>query len=99
MDRGRGIGVTHQESRGPSMLVDVLLPQWGMGMTEGFIVSWLKSEGDSVEAGEPLAEVEAAKTTAEVEAPTSGVLHRIVVGVDESADVRSVIAVIDDGAK
>jgi pyruvate/2-oxoglutarate dehydrogenase complex dihydrolipoamide acyltransferase (E2) component len=78
------------------MLVDVLLPQWGMGMTEGFIVSWFKAEGDAVEEGESLVEVEAAKTTSEVQAPTSGVLHKIVAAVDETVEVRSVIAVIDD---
>jgi pyruvate/2-oxoglutarate dehydrogenase complex dihydrolipoamide acyltransferase (E2) component len=80
------------------MLVEVLLPQWGMGMTQGLIVSWLKGEGDNVEAGEPLVEVEAAKTAGDVEAPTSGVLHKILVEVDEMVEVRSVIAVIDDGS-
>lgn len=80
------------------MLVEVLLPQWGMGMTQGLIVSWLKGEGDTVDAGEPLVEVEAAKTTGDVEAPTSGVLHKILAKVDEVVEVRSVIAVIDDGS-
>jgi pyruvate/2-oxoglutarate dehydrogenase complex dihydrolipoamide acyltransferase (E2) component len=80
------------------MLVEVLLPQWGMGMTQGLIVSWLKGEGDNVEAGEPLVEVEAAKTAGDVEAPTSGVLHKILAEVDEMVEVRSVIAVIDDGS-
>jgi pyruvate/2-oxoglutarate dehydrogenase complex dihydrolipoamide acyltransferase (E2) component len=80
------------------MLVEVLLPQWGMGMTQGLIVSWLKGEGDNVEAGEPLVEVEAAKTAGDVEAPTSGVLHKIMAEVDEMVEVRSVIAVIDDGS-
>jgi pyruvate dehydrogenase E2 component (dihydrolipoamide acetyltransferase) len=80
------------------MLVEVLLPQWGMGMTQGLIVSWLKEEGDNVEAGEPLVEVEAAKTASDVEAPTSGVLHKILAEVDEMVEVRSVIAVIDDGS-
>jgi pyruvate/2-oxoglutarate dehydrogenase complex dihydrolipoamide acyltransferase (E2) component len=80
------------------MLVEVLLPQWGMGMTQGLIVSWLKEEGDNVEAGEPLVEVEAAKTAGDVEAPTSGVLHKILAEVDEMVEVRSVIAVIDDGS-
>jgi pyruvate dehydrogenase E2 component (dihydrolipoamide acetyltransferase) len=80
------------------MLVEVLLPQWGMGMTEGVIVNWFKGEGDTVEAGEPLVEVEAAKATSDVEAPTSGVLHKILAEVDETVEVRSVIAMIDDGS-
>ncbi len=41
--------------------VEVLLPQWGMGMSEGSIVSWLKKVGDQVAEDEPLAEIEAEK--------------------------------------
>ena len=41
--------------------VEVLLPQWGMGMSEGTITSWLKAVGDQVTEDEPLAEVEAEK--------------------------------------
>ena len=37
--------------------IDVLLPQWGMGMSEGAIVQWLKKVGDRVEVDEPLLEV------------------------------------------
>ena len=37
--------------------IEVLLPQWGMGMSEGAIVEWLKSVGDRVVEDEPLAEV------------------------------------------
>jgi pyruvate/2-oxoglutarate dehydrogenase complex dihydrolipoamide acyltransferase (E2) component len=43
------------------MRVEVLLPQWGMGMSEGSIIQWLKKVGDSVVEDEPLAEVEAEK--------------------------------------
>jgi pyruvate/2-oxoglutarate dehydrogenase complex dihydrolipoamide acyltransferase (E2) component len=78
------------------MLVEVLLPQWGMGMSQGLILRWLKDEGQDVEAGEPIVEVEAEKTSANVEAPTSGVLHKILAEVDEVVEVRSVLAVIDD---
>ena len=37
--------------------IKVLLPQWGMGMSEGTIVKWLKAVGDTVAEDEPLAEV------------------------------------------
>lgn len=43
--------------------IKVLLPQWGMGMSEGKIVKWLKAVGDTVAEDEPLAEIEAEKTT------------------------------------
>ena len=40
------------------MPTEILLPQWGMEMQDGTIVKWLKKEGDTIEAGEPLVEVE-----------------------------------------
>jgi pyruvate/2-oxoglutarate dehydrogenase complex dihydrolipoamide acyltransferase (E2) component len=48
------------------MRIEVLLPQWGMGMSEGTIVNWLKAVGESVNEDEPLAEVEAEKVTEEL---------------------------------
>ena len=75
--------------------IKVLLPQFGMGMQEGEIVRWLKQVGERVEAGEPLVEIEAAKTTVEVPAPGTGTLTQIVVPEGESADVRSHIATIE----
>ncbi len=72
----------------------VLLPQFGMGMQDAEIVRWLKAVGEQVEAGEPLVEVEAAKTTVEVPSPGSGTLTEILVGEGESADVRAHIATI-----
>ena len=51
------------------MAVAVKLPEISMGVTEATIVRWLKAVGDRIEAGEPLVEVETAKSTVEVEAP------------------------------
>jgi pyruvate/2-oxoglutarate dehydrogenase complex dihydrolipoamide acyltransferase (E2) component len=75
--------------------VEVLLPQWGMGMSEGTITSWLKAVGDSVEEDEPLAEVEAEKVEETLEAPASGTLAEIVVTEGETVEVRTVIAYIE----
>lgn len=72
----------------------VLLPQFGMGMQDGEIVRWLKQVGDAVTAGEPLVEIEAAKTNVEVPSPGTGTLSEILVDEGESADVRSHIATI-----
>ena len=77
------------------MRVDVLLPQWGMGMSEGTIVEWLKKVGDTVTEDEPLAEVEAAKVEETLESPATGTLVEIVVAECETVDVRSLIAVIE----
>jgi pyruvate dehydrogenase E2 component (dihydrolipoamide acetyltransferase) len=58
---------------------EVKLPRLGQGMESGTIVKWLKSEGDSVEKGEPLYELDTDKVTQEVEAEASGVLLRIAI--------------------
>lgn len=80
-----------------SKTFELRLPQFGMGMNDATISRWLKNEGDSVVEGEILCEVETAKATAEVECPTNGVLLKIVVAAQNSAEVRDVIAVIGIG--
>ena len=77
------------------MRVEVLLPQWGMGMSEGTVAEWLKKVGDRVEEDEPLAEIEAEKATQELESPAAGTLAEIVVQQGEEAKVRSVLAIIE----
>ena len=76
------------------MSVEVLLPQFGMGMTDGTIITWFKAEGDAVAQGEILCEIEAAKTTVELEAPCDGVLAQILVAPDVNVPVQTPIAVI-----
>jgi pyruvate/2-oxoglutarate dehydrogenase complex dihydrolipoamide acyltransferase (E2) component len=78
------------------MITEIHVPQWGMGITECKVLSWLKTEGDSVVEGEPIAELETAKTTQELESPASGTLTRILVPEGETVAVRSVIGVIGD---
>jgi pyruvate dehydrogenase E2 component (dihydrolipoamide acetyltransferase) len=73
---------------------EVRLPQAGMGMTDGTVLDWLKQVGDEVSKGECIAEVEAAKTTLEIEAPCDGVLARIVTPAGTLVPVREVMAVI-----
>jgi pyruvate/2-oxoglutarate dehydrogenase complex dihydrolipoamide acyltransferase (E2) component len=75
--------------------VEVLLPQWGMGMSEGAIIEWLKAVGDRVEEDEPLAEVEAEKVEEVLEAPATGTLTEIVVPAGETVEVRTVVAIIE----
>jgi pyruvate dehydrogenase E2 component (dihydrolipoamide acetyltransferase) len=78
------------------MAVDVSLPRLGQGMEAGTIVRWLKSEGDTVEKGEPLYELDTDKVTQEVEADASGVLLKILAGEGEEIEVGKRIAVIGD---
>ncbi len=77
------------------MKVEVLLPQWGMGMSGGTVVEWKKKVGDAVEEGEHLADIEAEKATQELEAPATGIIHEIRVQENEEAPVRTVLAIIE----
>ncbi len=77
--------------------VEVLLPQWGMGMSEGTITSWLKSVGDTVAEDEPLAEVEAEKVEETLESPAAGTLVEIIVTEGDTVEVRTPVAVIESG--
>ena len=78
------------------MATDVSLPRLGQGMEAGTIVRWLKSEGDTVEKGEPLYELDTDKVTQEVEADASGVVLKILAGEGEEIEVGKRIAVIGE---
>ncbi len=87
---------------------DVIMPKMGDAMETGVISSWLKHEGDHVEVGDTLAEIETDKATVEMEAEDAGTLHRLVVGEGDEVPVGGVVAVIlaegeeppsDDGAQ
>ena len=77
------------------MANEVKLPRLGQGMESGTIVKWLKSEGDRIEKGEPLYELDTDKVTQEVEAEASGVLLKIAVQEGE-VPVGETIAVIGE---
>jgi pyruvate dehydrogenase E2 component (dihydrolipoamide acetyltransferase) len=69
-------------------------------MESGTIVRWLKSEGERVERGEPLYELDTEKVTQEVEADASGVLLKILAGEGDEIEVGRAIAVIgEEGEK
>jgi pyruvate dehydrogenase E2 component (dihydrolipoyllysine-residue acetyltransferase) len=68
-------------------------------MESGVIVKWLKSEGDQVEKGEPLYELDTEKVTQEVEADSSGVLLRILANEGEEIEVGKAIAVIGEAGE
>ena len=79
------------------MATEVKLPRLGQGMESGTIVRWLKSEGDRVERGEPLYELDTEKVTQEVEAEASGVLLRIAVPEGEVEVGRTVALIGEQG--
>src|SRR2546425_11796005 len=80
------------------MANEVKLPRLGQGMESGTIVKWLKAEGDRVEKGEPLYELDTDKVTQEVEAEASGVLLKIAVQEGE-VEVGRTIAYIGEAGE
>jgi pyruvate dehydrogenase E2 component (dihydrolipoamide acetyltransferase) len=78
------------------MATELTLPRLGQGMESGTIVRWLKSEGDWVEKGEALYELDTEKVTQEVEADASGVLLKILAQEGDEIEVGKRIAVIGE---
>ena len=77
------------------MPIQILMPALSPTMTEGNVASWLKDEGDSVQAGDILCEIETDKATMEVEATDEGTLARIVAPAGtEAVPVNAVIGLI-----
>jgi len=80
------------------MPIDVFMTQLSPTMTEGKIARWLKKEGDTLESGEVLAEVETDKATMEMEVVDEGVLHKILAPEGSVVTVGEPIGVIaEDG--
>jgi 2-oxoglutarate dehydrogenase E2 component (dihydrolipoamide succinyltransferase) len=78
--------------------VEIHVPELGESVTEATVGKWLKSEGDAVEAGEPLVELETDKINFEVEAEQDGVLESIAKGEGEDVGVGEVIGTIGEGS-
>jgi pyruvate dehydrogenase E2 component (dihydrolipoamide acetyltransferase) len=78
--------------------VAITMPKLGYDMTEGKVVSWLKSVGDRVGRGDVIAEIETEKTTVEMEATAAGTLVEIVQEAGVAVPVGDPIAYLDDEA-
>src|SRR6188768_1558060 len=79
------------------MASEVKLPRLGQGMESGTIVKWLKSEGEPVQKGEPLYELDTDKVTQEVEAEASGVLIKISIPEGEVEVGRTIAFIGEQG--
>ena len=77
------------------MIVDFAMPMLGEVMEEGTIISWHKKEGESVNKGEILLDVETDKATMEVESNTSGIVKELLNEEGETVPVHTVIARIE----
>ncbi len=76
------------------MAQEIVLPQWGMEMQDATVVRWLKQEGDPVQEGEPLVELETAKIATELESIASGVVAHILIPEGATVPIRTVLAIV-----
>ena len=77
-------------------LQEVTMPAMGADMTEGTVVKWLKAEGDSVQRGDKLAEIETDKTVVEMESYSEGVLRKILLGDGAKVPVGTLLAYVGE---
>ncbi len=78
-------------------LVDVTMPQMGVSVAEGTIVAWRVEVGDRIEADATIAEISTDKIDTEVPSPASGVVAEILVPVESTVEVGTVLARIATG--
>ena len=76
----------------------LIMPKWGLSMTEGTVVDWLVGEGAEVTPRDEVVEIETTKITNVIEAPAAGVLRRRVAGAGETLPVGALLAVVADAS-
>ncbi len=75
-------------------IVAVTMPKWGLSMRLGKVTSWIVAEGDEVNVGDELADIETEKITGTLEAAEGGPVRRIVARSGEDVPVSGTIALI-----
>jgi len=74
---------------------ELKLPQLAAEMEYGTVLRWLKAEGDSVDKGEDIVEVESAKVNEMVQSPAAGRIVRLVVAEGDTVPVQAILAELD----
>jgi 2-oxoglutarate dehydrogenase E2 component (dihydrolipoamide succinyltransferase) len=80
------------------MSVNIVVPEVGESVVDARVAKWLKQEGDAVEAGEPLVELETDKIDLEVAAPRKGVLRSIAHNSGADVKIGDVLGTIEEGS-
>ena len=78
------------------MATEIKMPRFGMTMKQGKLAKWFKQEGDTIEKGDSLFEVETEKITNTVQSVASGILFQIVIQTGETVPVGAVLAIVAD---
>src|SRR5918996_4474857 len=78
-------------------VVEIQMPEMGESVTEGTVLEWHKNEGEFVEEGDTVVEVSTDKVDAEVPAPASGTIAKILKGEDETVQVGEALAELESG--
>ncbi|MBV8653363.1 MAG: alpha/beta fold hydrolase, partial [Alphaproteobacteria bacterium] len=72
----------------------IIMPKWGLSMSEGKLTGWLKQQGSTVAVGDELLEVETDKIANVVEAGDAGILRRIIGEIDTVYPVKALLGVL-----
>ena len=78
------------------MTIDLLVPALGESVVEATVAKWMKSSGDSVNADEPIVELETEKVTLEVPSPVSGILNEIVANEGANVEVGALLGILSE---
>ena len=76
------------------MAVCVKMPKWQPAMKDGKITRWFKQEGESIDKGQELFEVETKENLCKVESPAGGRLSQIFIPAGKSVPVKVVVAIL-----
>jgi len=81
---------------GRERITAVAVPKWGLSMTEGTVKAWLVEEGDAVESGDELLDLETEKAVGQVEAFATGILRRQLAGEGDTLPIGGLLGLIAD---
>jgi pyruvate dehydrogenase E2 component (dihydrolipoamide acetyltransferase) len=78
------------------VVAEVIIPVLDQTTTEVRLINWIKNEGDDVNSGEVICEIETEKATVEIESPKDGILRKILIAADTNIPPLTVVALVSD---